>query len=198
MTKGLEIKYKIILNRYEINTPLRLAHFFAQIYAESGLLLKRESGFYRDVSTLRRIFLSPFRGKSNNFVASYLMNSKKLLNYVYANRMGNGNEASGHGFKYRGGGYLQTTGFNQYHKLSLAIGVDLLEKPELIETEHYAMLAACIYWKENNLNRFADADNLDAISDIINIGRVTKTYGDSNGFEHRKKALIIFKKHFKI
>ena len=197
MTRGLEVKYRNMLNLYGINTPLRLQHFFTQLYAESRLVPKRESGYYKTIKSLRETFKTPFKGKSDAFVSEYLRNSEKLLNYVYSNRGGNGNVNSGDGFKYRGGGFLQNTGFDQLHKLSLATGVDFLEHPELLEDEYHAMLAACYYWQVNNLNKFADKDNLDAISDIINIGRLTKTYGDANGFEERKSALIKFKKYFK-
>jgi len=199
MTKGLEIKYKHILNSWGINTPLRLAHFFAQLYAESGLMPKRESLYYTKISGLRTNFKSPFKNKSDAFVSQYLKNSIACANYVYANRMGNGNEASGDGFKYRGGGYLQHTGFNQFHRISLALGIDLLENPEKIEEEEIAFISACWYWNVNNLNQYADKDNLDAVSDIINIGKNTpKTYGDANGFNDRKEALLLMKKHFKL
>jgi putative chitinase len=197
MTKGLEKKYKVIFNVYGINTYLRLSHFFAQYYAECGLVPKRESLYYTSIKSLRTTFKTPFKGKSDAFVSQYLRNTEKCANYVYANRGGNRDEASGDGFKYRGAGGFQHTSFNQFHQMSIDLGLDFLENPELLLEDYYAILGACWYWQKNNLNKFADNDNLDAISDIINIGRLTDKVGDANGFEHRKIALMRFKKYFK-
>ena len=197
MTKGLDIKYKNILDAWGINTPLRLSHFFAQIYTESGLVAKRESLYYKSIQSLRLNFKSPFRGKTNEFIKQYLRNSEKCANYVYANRGGNGDESSQDGYIYRGGGYLQHTGYNQYHKMSLALGVDYLDDPDLLKEDYHAILCACWYWKATNLNKFADKDDLDAVSDIINIGRLTDRVGDANGFAERKEALKDFKNYFK-
>lgn len=198
MTKGLDIKYKNVLDSYQINTPLRLSHFFAQYYAECRLIPKRESLYYRSIKSLRKTFKTPFKGKSNAFVSQYLCNTEKCANYVYANRGGNRNEASGDGFKYRGAGGFQHTGFNQFYKMSIDLGLDFLENPELLLQDYYSILGACWYWNKNNLNKFADKDNLDAISDIINIGSLTDKVGDANGYDHRKEALKLMKKHFKL
>jgi putative chitinase len=198
MTKGLEIKYHEMLESWNINTMLRKAHFFAQLYAESRFKLKRESLYYRDIETARATFKTPFQNKSDEFVRQYLFNSEKMANYVYANRMGNGDEASGDGFKYRGGGYPQHTGFDEYYRISIYLGLDLLENPDLINDEYHAMLCACWFWNINRLNQYADTDNLDAISDIINIGRRTSRIGDANGYKHRESALKRLKKHFNV
>lgn len=198
MTKGLEIKYKSLLNSYHINTPLRLAHFFAQLKSESQLIPQVESLYYKTVRQAKSTFYSPFKDKSSAFISQYLRNSEKMANYVYANRMGNGNEASGDGYKYRGRGFLQITGFNQYLVLSKDTGVDFLENPELLQEELHAMVSACWYWNKNNLNKHADKDNLDAISDVINIGSQTKAIGDANGFRHRKHYLELYKQYFEI
>lgn len=197
---GLELskKYKSILDKGGINTPLRLAHFFAQIDHESGLVSKRESLYYTKIANARGAFYSPFKGKSDVFVTSYLKNSIKMANYVYANRMGNGNEASGDGYKYRGGGYLQHTGKNEYKILSERLGVDYITNPDLILNEADAMLAAIDGWNRRGLNKYADIDDIDAVSDIINKGgRTPETYGDANGFADRKSKLIKYKAEFK-
>jgi putative chitinase len=189
-------KYKTLLSNYGINTPLRLAHFFAQIHAESGLVPQRESLYYTSVDRARLIFKTPFKGKTDAFVSKYLYSTQRMANYVYANRMGNGDEKSGDGFAYRGGGFIQLTAKNNYSQLSKDTGVDYINNPQLIENEADSMIAALWFWKKNNLNKYADQDKLDAISDIINLGRVTPKYGDSNGFEHRKKWLTYYKNIF--
>lgn len=180
-------KYKTLLNKYEVNTPKRQAMFLAQIEHESNFKTKAESLYYTTVKRLRSIFYSPFKGKSDRFVSQYLRNSKKCANYVYANRMGNGSEMSGDGYRYRGRGFIQTTGFNNYKLLSDATGVDYVSNPDLLLNEADAMIAALYYWKTNNLNYYADRKDLDSVSDIINIGRKTVKDGDANGYEHREK-----------
>ena len=187
-------KYKTLFNGYHINTPLRLAHFMAQIDHESGLKSVREGFYYRDVETLRKIFYSPFKGKSDSFIAGYIKNPEKCANYVYANRGGNGNEASGDGWKYRGGGMLQNTFKNGYLRLTKDTGINFYDNPELILVEANAMVAACNYWKNNNLNKYADLDDLDAVSDLINKGRLTEVEGDTNGYRDRKEKLDKWKK----
>ncbi len=187
-------KYKTLLSNYGLNTLLRLAHFFAQIEHESGLKLVRESCYYTTTEGLRKTFKTPFAGKSDAFVSQYLRNSEKCANYVYANRGGNGNEASGDGFKFRGGGYLQNTFKEMYEWLTEQTGIDFIGNPDLILIEANALMCALAYWKVHKLNTFADKDDLDSISDIINIGHPTVKKGDANGYEKRKLLLAKYKK----
>jgi putative chitinase len=187
-------KYKTLLNGYHINTPLRLAHFMAQIDHESGLKSVRESCYYKTIASLRSTFYSPFKAKSDGFVSGYLRNTEKCANYVYSNRGGNGNEDSGDGFKYRGGGMIQNTFKDGYRKLTKDTGIDFLGNPDLILVEANAMIAACNYWKGANLNKYADLDDLDAVSDLINKGRLTAAKGDTNGYADRKEKLDKWKK----
>lgn len=199
MEKALELsrKYRTLLGRYGINTFLRLAHFWAQLHHESGLVPKRESVYYTTIEGLRNTFKTPFRGKSDAFVSGYLRNSEKCANYVYANRGGNSCESSGDGYKFRGGGLIQTTFHDGYEAIAASTGVDFVTHPDLILEEANSLIAALEYWKSNDLNKYADQDNLDAVSDIINIGRRTTTVGDSNGYSKRKEALAEAKKIFK-
>jgi putative chitinase len=191
-------KYKTLFNSYHLNTPLRIAHFMAQADAESSLKSVRESCFYTSIDTLRKLFKTPFKNKTDEFVKRYLNDSRKCANYVYANRGGNGNEASGDGFKFRGGGFFQVTFKDGYLLLSKDTKVDFISNPDLICEEANGIISALNYWSKNSLNKHADNDDLDAISDIINIGRQTNSYGDSNGFEHRKKCLLKWKKKLKL
>jgi putative chitinase len=190
-------KYKTLFGCYHLNTDLRIAHFMGQAEAESGLKSVRESCYYKTVEHLRKTFYSPFKGKSDSFISQYLRNTEKCANYVYSNREGNGNEASGDGFRFRGGGIFQNTFRNGYLKLSKDTRIDFIGNPDLITVEANAVIAALEYWKNNNLNKYADLDDLDAISDIINRGHRTEKVGDANGYEHRKSSVDQWKKILK-
>lgn len=186
---NLNDKYKTLFNQYEVNTPLRIAHLMAQLEHESGLVPKRESLYFKSVDGLRNTFYTPFKNKTDSFVKSFLRNSEHCANYVYANRGGNGDQTSGDGFKYRGGGLLQNTFHDGYAWLQSKTGIPFLSNPDLILEEANAVVAALEFWKETGLNKYADLDDLDAVSDKINIGRLTDKEGDSNGYAHRKECL---------
>jgi len=188
-------KYKTLLNSYFINTPLRLAHFFAQIEAESGLKPISENLNYSAEglrNTFRRHF--PTLAVANQ----YARKPEAIANRVYANRMGNGNEASGEGWKFRGRGFIQITGKNNFIRLSKDTRIDYLNNPDWLLREADSMISALWYWNTTKLNKYADLDYVDAISDLINIGRKTKTFGDANGFKHRSDLLKKYKIEFKI
>jgi len=171
---------------YEINTISRVAAFLAQCAHESNDLTRlRENLNYKAASL---IATWPARFNAAN-ADQYAHNPEKIGNYVYANRMGNGDEASGDGFKYRGRGPIQITGKNNYTALSNFIYGDtsLLDAPDLLETDmDVAIKSACWYWVTNNLNIFADVNDIDGVSDIINRGRKTAAIGDAIGFDDRK------------
>lgn len=186
---NLNDKYKTLFIAYDVNTPLRTAHLMAQLEHESELVPKRESLYFKSVDGLRNTFYTPFKNKTDSFVKSFLRNSEHCANYVYANRGGNGDQASGDGFKYRGGGLLQNTFKDGYAWLQAKTGIPFLSNPDLILEEPNAVIAALEFWKENKLNQYADLDDLDAVSDKINIGRLTDKEGDSNGYAHRKECL---------
>lgn len=200
VNRALELskKYNTVLNKYGVNSALRRLHFFTQLIAESNGKPQSESLYYTTINGAKNTFYSPFKGKSNTFIASYLRNSEKMANYVYANRGGNGNEVSGDGFKYRGRGFFQNTFKDQYVKLSKELGVDFIKNPDLLNEEANAMLAALIYWRDSNLNKYADVNDLDGVSDVVNIGRKTLKHGDANGFEHRQKVYNNLKPYFLI
>lgn len=186
--------YRTQFSKYYVDTKIRICHFLSQIGHESGFVLQRENLYYTTIAAARNAFKTPFKGKTDAFVSQYLRNPEKMANYVYANRMGNGNEASGDGWKFRGGGYLHNTGRNEYQRLTDRTGIDFVGRPNLILEEANAVIAALLYWHDAKLNAYADKDDIDSISDIINIGRKTKAYGDANGFAHRKVLLDNFKR----
>ena len=182
----LNEKYKSLLNSYHVNTPLRLAHFMAQIEHESGLKPISENLNY-SASGLIRVFRKYFTDLE---AIRYTNQPEKIANRVYANRMGNGNEASGEGWKYRGRGFLQITGKDNYLELSLRIGIDLLGNPDLLLTEANSMIGALSFWERRDLNKLADQDDLKGITRKVN--------GGFNGLAHRQELLTKWKKSLKI
>ena len=185
-------KYKTLLDKHGISTPLRLSHFWAQLNHESGLTPKRENLNY-SVEGLLKTFKKYFNATT---AKQYARQPEKIANRVYANRMENGSEASGDGWKYRGAGLLQHTGKAEFKILTARTGVDYLSNPEKLNNEADALIAAIDYWNRLGLSNYADKDDLDAISDLINIGRRTTTYGDANGFKDRALKLKKYKSEF--
>ena len=194
------LKYKTLLNSYYMTTASRLQHFFAQFHAENGGLIPREeSCYYTTIEGLRKAFYSPLKGKPDAFVAQYLRNSQKCANYVYAGRMGNGNEASGDGFKFRGRGF-QLTGRDNYLRFSKDTGIDALNNPELLNLEVNALISGLWFWKVNGLNKYADLNTeaaFDSICDIINKGRLTIAIGDAHHYSKRKELLSFYRAQIK-
>src|SRR5690349_13328949 len=126
----LDKKYKTFLNSYGINTPLRISHFMAQ-YMHENPNNTAESLYYKTICSLRDTFKTPFKNKSDAFVSQYLKNTEKCANYVYANRMGNGSEKSGEGYKYRARGF-GITGKENYFKFQIDTDVPVLKNPDLL------------------------------------------------------------------
>ncbi len=178
---NLQDKYKTLLDNYGINTKLRKAHFFAQIHHESGLKPISENLNY-SASGLIRVFRKYFTDIEVN---SFANNPKMIANRVYANRMGNGDEKSGEGYKYRGRGFLQITGKENYHRLANDTDIDCLKNPDLLLEEANAMISALWFWKLKGLNALADKDDLIGITKRIN--------GGKNGLEHRAELLLKYK-----
>jgi len=177
----------ISMKKYSINTKLREQHFLAQILHESGSFkFKVENLNYSD-KALNSVFKKYFPTLESTI--GYARVPEKIANKVYADRMSNGNEASGDGWKYRGRGALQITGKANYTLLTKDSGVDFINNPSLLETDKYYFEGGAWYWFKNGLNALADADNLDGVSDKINIGRLTATVGDSIGYADRVKHL---------
>ncbi len=104
---------------------------------------------------------------------------------MYGGRLGNGAEATGDGYLFRGRGLIQITGRTNYTALMMALGVDCVEHPELIARPSGACRSAGWFWQSNNLNRRADVGDLDGVCDVINFGRKTPTVGDANGYADR-------------
>lgn len=173
-----------IMPVYGIDTPLRQRHFIAQILHESANLTAVRENLNYSAEALVRVFPKYFNVA---LAAQYARRPEKIANRVYANRLGNGDESSGDGYRYIGRGLIQTTGKTNYTATSQHIFGDnrLLKQPELLEEPNNAVASACYYWKSNNLNNFADKDDIVSITKRIN--------GGINGLEDRKKYYNILK-----
>ena len=149
-----------IQTKFEINTPLRLAHFLAQCGHESGgFKLVRENLNY-GAKGLRTIFSKYF--PTDDLALQYERKPEKIANKVYANRMMNGDEASGDGYKFCGRGYIQLTGKENYTNFGKAIEVDLTATPDLVATQ-YPLLSAAWFFHKNGLHKIADGGATDAV-----------------------------------
>ena len=120
------------------------------------------------------------------FAKGYTRNSIKLANRAYANRMGNGDEASGDGYKYRGRGPMQTTGRDNYRATGKGIGLDLVANPDLLLDPVNGARAAAWFWKAHDLNTYADRDQITASTVVIN--------GAQTGLADRKARWAVAKK----
>lgn len=175
-------RYSTILRQHGIDTPLRLAHFFAQIDHESGLKPVEENLNY-SADALQRVFGKYF--PIYETAQKYARKPEKIANKVYANRMDNGDEKSGDGWRYRGRGFIQITGKYNYTQLSNDTGVDYVSDPDKLLNEADSMVAALWYWNKHDLNDYADQDDILTITKRIN--------GGTNGLQHRKQLLEKYK-----
>lgn len=180
-------RYKTLLDKNGINTPLRLAHFFAQIDHESGLKPISENLNY-SAQRLCQIFPKYF--PTATIANMYDRKPVLIGNRVYANRMGNGSENSGDGYKYRGRGFIQITGKDNYKALSKDTGLDFVSYPDSLLSEPNSMVSALWYWKRINGNKLADKDDIKSITKAIN--------GGYNGMHHREQLLVKYKSFFGI
>ena len=181
-----------ICPEYEINTPQRLAAFLAQCAHESGNFVFLKENLNYKAASLRKVFPKYF--PTDDIANTYANRPNKqeaIANRVYANRMGNGPEETGDGFRYLGRGLIQLTGKNNYTIFAASIDTPLDQIPEYLQTFEGAVQSACWFWEQNNLNQWADKGDILTMTKKINGGTI--------GLEDRKKhyahALHIFGAH---
>ena len=166
----------MILPDYEIDTIPRVAAFMAQTVHESGnYKFLKENLNYR-AESLRKVFPKYF--PTDVLARKYAHNQEMIANRVYANRMGNGPETSGDGFKYCGRGLIQLTGKTNYTRFADSIETPVEDIPEYLATFEGAVQSACWFWEENNLNKWADQGDIITLTKRINGGTI--------GLEDRK------------
>ena len=147
--------------KYYKMSPERAAHFFAQTAHETGEFRLFSENLNYSKDGLVRVFSKYF--PSSTLAESYAKQAEKIANRVYGNRMGNGDEASGEGFKFRGRGYIQLTGKQNYTAFGKAIGVDIAANPNLVATK-YPLLSAAWFFSKNCLIRCKDASDASVLS----------------------------------
>jgi putative chitinase len=154
--------------KYGINTIPRQAMFLAQCCHESGGLTQFVENLSYSAEGLMRTWPSRFRALAA--AIPYARNPERLANHVYADRLENGNEASGDGWKFRGRGIIQLTGRVNYRKAGDGIGVDLIGFPDGMLLPKNSAAVACWFWQSNGLNSLADTGQFQAITKRINGG----------------------------
>lgn len=164
------------MEEFEINTVARAAGFIAQCAHESGNFKYVKENLNYSAQGLTKTFPKYFNASN---AEAYGRKPEAIANRVYANRMGNGPEESGEGWAFRGRGFIQLTGKNNYRLCGEALGVDLLSDPMYLETPEGAARSAAWFWKKNGLNAVADTGDIVKMTKIINGGTI--------GLEDRKR-----------
>ena len=180
--------------RFDISTPLRMAAFIGQCGHESAnFKILTENLNYR-AETLMKLW--PKRFPTLEFAKQYERQPRKIANSVYANRMGNRDEASGDGFRFRGRGAIQLTGHSSYFHAGKALGVDFVMEPDLVATPKYAALTAGWFWSTHNCNELAENGTpLDSAGESTWANLTKKinggTIGQADRIKHIREALAV-------
>jgi putative chitinase len=170
--------------RFGIVTPAQQASWIGQCGHECGNFRIMEENLNYRAPTLLKLFpQTPKRvwGFTPESAAAYEKQPQKIANRIYGNRMGNRDEASGDGFRFRGSGFLQLTGMNNFYHAGQALGVDFIMQPELVRTPMYAAQTAGWFWQTHRLNQYADSGDILTMTKRINGGTI--------GLEDRKKHI---------
>jgi putative chitinase len=175
----------LALPDYEINTPQRVAAFMAQCAHESGGFRALKENLNYKAASLRRVFPKYF--PDDNIAAHYAGKQEMIANRVYGGRMGNGPEETGDGYKYCGRGLIQLTGKSNYQAFADSIETPVEEIPEFLATFEGAVQSACWFWEANNLNQFADRNDILTMTKRINGG----TIGLEDRIKHYNHALHV-------
>lgn len=162
--------------QFEINTPERIAGFLSQIAHESGNFRYIKENLNYGAPGLRSVFGKYFTDDSQ--ANAYARQPEKIANKVYANRMGNGDEKSGDGYRYCGRGLIQLTGKDNYTAFGNATGIDAVDNPAIVETPAVAALSAGWFWDTRKLNGYADQKDV--------VGMTKRINGGINGLDDRQ------------
>ena len=165
-----------ILPDYEINNPQRVAAFIAQCAHESANFSALHENLNYRAETLSRVWPRLFPPE---VAAQYAGQPERIANRAYGNRMGNGPEESGDGFKFCGRGLIQLTGHDNYQAFADSLQMNLDDVPAYLQTFEGAVQSACWFWENNNLNQYADQ------GDMLNLTK--KINGGTLGLDDRTK-----------
>jgi len=175
-----------ILPKYEINTPNRIAGFFAQCGHESMNFTALSENLNYRAETLEKLF-SKYFSKAGRNAADYAKQPEKIANVIYANRMGNGDTASGEGYLFRGRGVIQLTGKDNYSAFALSIKMTLPDVIDYVQTKKGALESACWYWNSRKLNSACDENDIVKMTKLVNGG----TIGLEDRRKHYEQALAV-------
>jgi putative chitinase len=168
-----------VLPEYDIDTPKRIAAFIAQCGHESGGWRVFSENLNYSATALNAVFPKYFE-RAGRDAEEYHRQPERIANVVYGKRMGNGNEESGDGWRFRGRGPIQLTGHDNYVAFSKDMGVDAINDPDIVaEDKEVALKSAIWFWNKNDLNRYADEGDIKTMTKRIN--------GGYNGLEDRMK-----------
>lgn len=173
---------------YQINTPRRMAAFIAQCAHESASFTALVENLNYRWQTLRKLFPKYF--PTDELAQDYAGRPNKqeaIANRIYASRMGNGDEASGDGYRYRGRGLIQLTGKSNYTWFAASLEITPEEATEYLGTFEGAAQSACWFWETNKLNQWADAEDILTLTKRINGG----TIGLEDRIKHYKHAMHV-------
>jgi putative chitinase len=170
--------------KFQINTPLRLAHFLAQCGHESGGFKATSENLNYSAKGLVGTFKKYFPTEA--VALPYERKPEKIAIKVYASRMANGSEASGDGYKFRGRGNIQLTGKDNYTQFGKAINEDVLSNPDIVSGKH-ALLSAAWFWSKNGLNNLSDGGSTDAVVTTITKRVNGGTIGLADRIKHFKE-----------
>jgi putative chitinase len=169
-----------VMEKFQINTPLRLCHFLAQCGHESGNFKAVNENLNYGAKGLLGLFKKYFPTEAK--AKEYERKPEKIANLIYGGRMGNGPEASGEGYKFRGRGYIQLTGKDNYSAFDKVVAEDIVANPDLVATK-YPLLSAAWFWNSRKLNELADKGATD-----VEVTSITKKVnGGTIGLEDRIK-----------
>ena len=174
------------LPEYGINNSQRVAAFIAQCAHESANFKKLKENLNYSAEGLMKTWSKRFPTMA--VASQYARQPEKIANKVYADRMGNGNEASGDGWRYSGRGLIQLTGKENYSNFAKSINMDLDKVPAYLATPEGAVKSACWFWKNNGLNELADKKDILTMTKRINGG----TIGLDDRKKHFEQALKVF------
>ena len=175
-----------LFNKYGLNTTNRIAMFLAQCAHESGNFKCKSENLNYSAEGLQKIFKKYF--PTPELAAQYARKPEMIASRCYANRMGNGDEASKEGYKFRGRGYIQLTGKNNYTSFANSIGKSLDEAVAYTDTDAGALESALWFWDTNKLNQFADKDD--------NLTCTKRINGGTHGLDDRNNKYAKYKTIF--
>jgi len=176
--------------KFELNTPLRLAHFLAQAGHESGGFKAVNENLNYGAKGLLGIFKKYFPDEAT--AKLYERKPEKIANIVYASRMGNGDKSSGEGWKYRGRGYIQLTGKDNYKAFDAVVTESIIDNPDLVATK-YPLLSAAWFFHKNGLHKIADQGATDAVVTSVTKRVNGGTIGLPDRIKHFKEYYNLLK-----